>query len=152
MARPKSFAKMSLEALVDLRDSVSAAISEQAENLRAQLAALTGGGEPGNARRRGRPPAKRGLTLKGRTVAPKYRDKHGNTWSGRGAEPRWMRDAIKGGAKRDDFLIGKPAKTKAPKKAKSAKKTKAAKKRRAAKGRRATKKSAASKPVAAKAE
>ena len=144
MARPKSLTKMSLEALVELRDSVTAAISEQAESLRAQLAALTGGRELVNARRR-RPKPKRSA-LKGRKVAPKYRDKSGNTWSGRGAEPRWMRDAIKGGAKRDDFLIGKPAvKTKARKKAK------APKKRKAAKGRRAIKKIAASKPAAAQA-
>jgi DNA-binding protein H-NS len=45
--------------------------------------------------------------LAGRKVAPKYRDKSGNTWSGRGAQPRWMTAAVKGGAKRDDFLIEK---------------------------------------------
>jgi DNA-binding protein H-NS len=134
MARPKSFAKMSLEALIELRDSVTAAISEQAESLRAQLANLTGGGgSGGNGRRRGRPA--KASKLKGRKVAAKYRDKSGNTWSGRGAVPRWMRDAIKGGAKRDDFLIGK-----APK----AKKSKAAKKRKATK-------QAAAKPAAAQA-
>ena len=134
MARPKSLAKMSLEALIELRDSVTSAISEQAENLRAQLANLTGGGSSrGGGRRRGRPA--KGSKLKGRKVAPKYRDKSGNTWSGRGAEPRWLRAAVNGGAKRDDFLIGK-----APK----AKKSKAAKKRKATK-------QAAAKPAAAQA-
>jgi H-NS histone C-terminal domain len=49
-------------------------------------------------------------SLKGRKVPVKYRDKHGNTWSGRGAQPRWMTAAIKAGAKRDDFLVDKPAK------------------------------------------
>jgi hypothetical protein len=48
--------------------------------------------------------------LSGRKIAPKYRDKAGNTWSGRGAQPRWMTAAIRAGAKRDDFLIAKPAK------------------------------------------
>jgi hypothetical protein len=52
-----------------------------------------------------------------------------------------MRDAIKGGARRDDFLIGK-----APK----AKKSKAPKKRKAAKRRKVTKQTAA-KPAAAQA-
>jgi DNA-binding protein H-NS len=129
MARPKSLAKMSLDALIDLRDGVTAAISEQAESLRAQLASLTGGGgSVGSGRRRGRPA--KGSKLKGRKVAAKYRDKSGNTWSGRGAVPRWMRDAIKDGARRDDFLIGK-----APK----AKKSKSPKRRRAAKRRKASK-------------
>lgn len=137
MARPKSLAKMSLDALLDLRDSVTKAIGEQADNLRAQLSALTGGGDAGSAKRRGRPA--KGSKLKGRKVAAKYRDKSGNTWSGRGAVPRWMRDAIKGGAKRDDFLIGK---------ARKAKKSKAPKKRKAAKGRKA-RKQAAAKPAAA---
>jgi DNA-binding protein H-NS len=39
-------------------------------------------------------------------VAPKYRDVHGNTWTGRGQKPVWMRDAIAQGAKQEDFLIG----------------------------------------------
>jgi DNA-binding protein H-NS len=40
------------------------------------------------------------------TVAVKYRDKAGNTWTGRGRMPRWMVAATKGGkAKREDFLV-----------------------------------------------
>jgi DNA-binding protein H-NS len=41
------------------------------------------------------------------TVAVKYRDPKnpGNTWTGRGRMPRWMTAAVKGGSKRDDFLI-----------------------------------------------
>lgn len=39
-------------------------------------------------------------------VAVKYRDKAGNTWTGRGRMPRWMVAATKGGkAKKEDFLI-----------------------------------------------
>jgi DNA-binding protein H-NS len=39
-------------------------------------------------------------------VAVKYRDKDGNTWTGRGRMPRWLTAATKGGkAKREDFLI-----------------------------------------------
>ena len=106
MARPRSLAKMSLDALLQLRDNVTEAISNQAEALRAQLASLTG-----NTPRGGRSKAApRKSKLAGRKVAPKYRDKSGNTWSGRGAQPRWMTAAIKAGAKREDFLIAKPAK------------------------------------------
>lgn len=108
MARPKSLTKMSLEALIQMRDSVAAAISEQAENLQKQLARLTGGGEP-VGKRRGRPPGKaRGSKLKGRKVAPKYRSKKDAklTWAGRGATPRWMRDEMKAGKlKKEAFLI-----------------------------------------------
>ena len=110
MARPKSLAKMSLEALVELRDSVTAAISDQAENLRKQLANLTGT-DVGNGRRRGRKPRSskpKGSKLKGRKVAAKYRSKKDPklTWAGRGATPRWMRDEMKAGKlKKDAFLI-----------------------------------------------
>jgi DNA-binding protein H-NS len=47
--------------------------------------------------------------MRGRKVVIKYRDKTGNTWAGRGAQPRWLTAAIKAGAKRDDFLVDKSA-------------------------------------------
>jgi DNA-binding protein H-NS len=110
MARPKSLAKMSLDALIELRDNVTSAISEQADSLRKQLASLTGGtSTAGSGKRRGRPPGrKKGSTLKGRKVAAKYRSKKDPklTWAGRGATPRWMRDEMKGGKlKKEAFLI-----------------------------------------------
>ncbi len=46
-------------------------------------------------------------TLRGRKVPPKYRGPSGETWAGRGAKPRWLVAAIKGGKKIDDFLIDK---------------------------------------------
>lgn len=107
MARPKSLAKMSLDALIELRDSVTSAITDQAESLQKQLASLTGT-DVGNGRTRGRPPSRRGSKLKGRKVAPKYRSKKNPklTWAGRGATPRWMRDEMKAGKlKKDAFLI-----------------------------------------------
>jgi hypothetical protein len=36
-------------------------------------------------------------------------DKSGNSWAGRGAQPRWLTAAIKAGATRDDFLVDKSA-------------------------------------------
>ena len=50
-----------------------------------------------------------GSALRGRKVAPKYRGPSGETWAGRGARPRWLVAAIKGGKKLDDFLIDKSA-------------------------------------------
>jgi DNA-binding protein H-NS len=99
---------MSLEALIDLRDSITATLSSQAADLQKRLASLTGT-DVGNGARRGRPPGrKRGSTLKGRKVAPKYRSRKNPklTWAGRGATPRWMRDEMKAGKlNKDAFLI-----------------------------------------------
>jgi DNA-binding protein H-NS len=107
MARPKSFANMSLEALIELRNNVTGAISEKAQGLRKQLASLTGD-VGGNGLRRGRPPGRKSSKLRGRKVAPKYRSKKNPklTWAGRGATPRWMRDEMTAGKlKKEAFLI-----------------------------------------------
>lgn len=37
-------------------------------------------------------------------VAAKYRDDQGNTWSGRGPRPHWLRDALASGKSLNDFL------------------------------------------------
>ena len=48
---------------------------------------------------------RRGRKSKG-SVAIKYRDNNGNTWTGRGRMPRWMVAATKNGrAKKNDFLV-----------------------------------------------
>ncbi len=36
--------------------------------------------------------------------AAKYSDGAGNSWSGKGPTPKWLKDAIAGGKKREDFL------------------------------------------------
>ena len=38
-------------------------------------------------------------------VPPKYRDPNGNTWSGRGLKPVWLRDAMAKGSTLDDFRV-----------------------------------------------
>ena len=104
MARSKSYATMSLEALIQLRDSVTETISERAADLRKQLSSVTGT-DVGNGVKRGRP---RGSKLKGRKVAPKYQSKKDPKlkWAGRGATPRWMKDEMKAGKlKKEAFLI-----------------------------------------------
>ncbi len=41
-----------------------------------------------------------------KTVAAKYRnDKTGETWSGRGLQPKWLKAAIAGGATLDEFRV-----------------------------------------------
>jgi len=110
MARPKNLAKMSIEALIDLRDSITATLSTQAAELQKQLSRLTGTGDgSGNGAKRGRKPGRpRGSALKGRKVPAKYRSRKDPklTWAGRGATPRWMRDEMKAGKlKKEAFLI-----------------------------------------------
>jgi DNA-binding protein H-NS len=122
----ENFAAMSVDALLKLRDDVTDVLSRKADELKSQLSRL-GGNTVGNGRS-----GRKASTLKGRKAPIKYRDKAGNHWSGRGAQPRWMTAAIKAGAKRDDFLIDKSAK-KAAKTTKSAKTAKTAKRRRKAK-------------------
>jgi DNA-binding protein H-NS len=108
MARPRSLAKMSIEALIDLRDSITATLSEQAAELQKQLSRLTGT-QSGTGAKRGRKPGRpRGSALKGRKVPAKYRSRKDPklTWAGRGATPRWMRDEMKAGKlKKEAFLI-----------------------------------------------
>ena len=99
----QSLASMSIDALLKLRDDIGSVLSEKAADLKNQLSRLAGGGDTGRGRRK-----KRVGVRKGRKVPPKYRDaKTGQTWAGRGARPRWMQEAIKTGARQEDFLIHK---------------------------------------------
>src|SRR5439155_24475379 len=107
MAR-KSFASMSLAALTKLRDDVAQALTQRANTLKKELAAIGADyREVGRVAIYGR--KKRKGSLVGRKIAPKYRGPGGETWAGRGAQPRWMREAMKAGKKADDFLIAKPS-------------------------------------------
>jgi DNA-binding protein H-NS len=90
---------MTVEALMDLRKRVDEMLSERRAELEKQLESIGGA----RAVRGG------GSALKGRKVPPKYRSPSGETWAGRGARPRWLVAAIKGGKKLDDFLIDKSA-------------------------------------------
>ncbi len=108
MARTKSLAALSLESLIDLRNSITSTLSERVAELQRQLSRLTGSGG-GTDVRRGRPRGKkRGSALKRRRIAAKYRSKKNPklTWAGRGAVPRWMRDEMKARKlKKEAFLI-----------------------------------------------
>ena len=107
----QSLASMSVDALLKLRDDVGAMLSQKATDLKRQLSQLIGGNSAGHGRKSGRK-----ASLKGRKVAPKYKGPAGELWAGRGATPRWMVEAVKGGAKKDDFLIAKKSSKKVSRK------------------------------------
>lgn len=60
------------------------------------------------AAKRGRKP---GSTNSGerKPVAPKYRNEAGETWTGRGKQPKWVAEALASGLTLEDLLIEKPA-------------------------------------------
>ncbi len=102
---------MSFDDLVVLRDNVVRLISDKAASARRELerklAAIEGLGLSNGARPG---PKARGSKLKGRKVAPKYRNpkNRSETWAGRGATPRWLRALLKSGHKLEEFAIAKP--------------------------------------------
>ena len=98
MART-NLASMSVDALLKLRDDVEKTLNRRANELQEQLSRL---GRAPTFRKNGRE-----STLKGRRVAVKYRDTSGNTWAGRGAQPIWLREKLKAGAKLEDFAVQK---------------------------------------------
>lgn len=51
------------------------------------------------------PSKARGAKLAGKKIAVKYRDKQGNTWTGRGNRPRWLVAALADGHKVEDFAV-----------------------------------------------
>jgi DNA-binding protein H-NS len=112
MARTASLSSMSVEALLRLREDVGKVLSQKAVQLEEQLSKL--GGQAGGGRRG------RGSAMKGRKVPAKYRDKEGHTWAGRGAQPVWLREKLKAGAKLEDFAVQKTAASRkaSPRKAK----------------------------------
>jgi DNA-binding protein H-NS len=97
-----NLSEMSVEALMDLRKRVDGMLLERRAELQKQLERIAVVG--GRRVVRGG-----GSALRGRKVPPRYRGPSGETWAGRGARPRWLVAAIKGGKKLDDFLIDKSA-------------------------------------------
>ena len=103
-----NLSQMDFETLVNLRQQVEERLHEHRAKLEEQLEKL-GGLVGSRAGKRGAFGSPRGSTLKGKKVAPKYRGPSGETWAGRGATPRWLVAAIKGGKKLESFLIDKSA-------------------------------------------
>jgi DNA-binding protein H-NS len=119
---------MTVAELLQLRDAVQGALSGKIEaerrDLQRQIEALSAlATSPTGAtavkasrgvvarrgtRRAGRRGNGKSHPLKGRTVAPKYRDPENasQTWAGRGQAPRWLTAYESQGRKREEFLIG----------------------------------------------
>src|SRR5260370_630549 len=95
---------MTVEALMNLREQVDETLLKCRADIEKQLARMNRAVVSGTKVVRGG-----GGALRGRKVPPKYRSPSGDTWAGRGARPRWLVAAIKGGKKLDDFLIDKSA-------------------------------------------
>jgi DNA-binding protein H-NS len=98
MARKSNLASMSVDALLKLRDDIGNVLTRKAKQLTEQLSRLDD--ESGSRKKA------YGSAMKGRKVAVKFRDKAGNTWAGRGAQPVWLREQLKAGAKLEDFAVG----------------------------------------------
>ena len=99
--KKQNLSRMDFQGLMDLRNQIDEALAGHRSNLERQLASLGGSaGSFGSGARGGR-----GSSLKGTKVAAKYRGPEGETWAGRGAKPRWLVAAIKGGKKAESFLI-----------------------------------------------
>jgi DNA-binding protein H-NS len=92
MPKP-NLSSMSVDALLKLRDDIGEVLTRRAVQLRDELSKL-GGGE-------------RRSSIKGRRVPVKFRDRSGNRWAGRGAQPVWLREKLKAGAKLEDFAVQK---------------------------------------------
>jgi len=108
MPRSKSFASMTVDQLLELRESLDKFLGEKRQQLERslqELGRITGlssrGGGRGKRGPRGPHPAK------GKKVAPKYRnpDDPSQTWAGRGAQPRWLKAHLTAGRNIEDFAI-----------------------------------------------
>jgi DNA-binding protein H-NS len=100
---------LSFDSLIDLRNRADRLIrtraSAERRELEKKLAKLTS--YAGSLVTRGR------KSLKGRKVAPKYRNpaNPSETWAGRGARPRWLQALMREGRRLEEFAIGPTART-----------------------------------------
>jgi DNA-binding protein H-NS len=116
--RKSSLVNMTIDALIAFRDNADRIIKTRAKSerkaLEKQLSRL--GSYDGLGAKVGR--KRRGSPLRGRKVAPKYRNpaNKSETWAGRGVRPRWLQAALKKGHKIDEFAIAKPTRQAATRK------------------------------------
>ena len=108
MARKINISRLDVDSLMDLRRRVESALSGYRSTLEHQLEALGSSVASFGGKM---PRGMRGSSLKGRKVAPKFRGPGGETWTGRGNQPRWLAAAIEEGKLLESFLIDKSAAT-----------------------------------------
>jgi DNA-binding protein H-NS len=110
---PDQLANMPIEELISIRERadqlITSRIAAEREALTAKLKAIQRF-EAGTLRHRASDPVSLRSNAKDRRTiaAPKYRNPTtGETWAGRGMQPRWMRQAIEAGHLAEDFRIPK---------------------------------------------
>ena len=90
--------------LLDVRDYVEALLKRRSGKERREIEAALARISEATEDRPGRGRASK---LRGMKVPPKYRDpKTGESWSGRGTTPRWLRALMKKGHKLQKFAVG----------------------------------------------
>ncbi len=97
---PVNLASLNVDGLIALRAQIDEQLEQRRRDLQQQLARLGTGGKASGG-------AGRGHAMKGLKVQPKYRGPDGETWAGRGAQPRWLVALLKQGHKIEEFTIGK---------------------------------------------
>ncbi len=104
LAQKAALEKQALELekqLQDARRAERAGVITQIKSLLSEhgLTVADLGIKPGKA-------AGSGTSMAGRKVAPKYRNvATGETWTGRGLQPKWVQAAVASGKKLEDFAI-----------------------------------------------
>lgn len=94
---------LDVDALLTLRSEIDKRLAQKRGELQRQLDRLgVEGGRVRGAMGNGR----RAHPRKGKKVPPKYRGPGGETWAGRGAQPRWLTALLKQGRKIEEFAIG----------------------------------------------
>jgi len=96
---------MSVDQLLKLRSHVEQVLTRRAAQLRDDLSKLS--------RQTVLRDGTGGSPLRGRKAPIKFRDRAGNTWAGRGAQPRWLTEKLKAGAKLEDFAVNQSKKRRA---------------------------------------
>ena len=92
-----NLSKLSTDQLLKLRDEVRAEIGKRHEQL-LKLEREFKDFTPVRA-------SCTGSSLKGTKVKPKYKGPNGQTWAGRGMQPKWLAELVKKGKKLESFAI-----------------------------------------------
>jgi DNA-binding protein H-NS len=103
----KTPASMSFDELIGLREKVDSLIASMAAVVKRDLQEKLDRLGRLSSKTRSAGPERRPHALRGRKIAPKYRNpkNRSETWAGRGMMPLWMRALVKQGRKPEEFAI-----------------------------------------------
>lgn len=107
----KQLRSMSFDELLALRDQVETLIASRAMAVKKELEEKLSNIEDFTRRTVARRTPGRPHGLKGRKLAPKYRNPKNRqeTWAGRGIMPRWLKALVAKGHKTSEFALGNAA-------------------------------------------